>query len=207
MAHVLDGCVHQDDLELSSRRELFGGDRQPAFQNLSGLGAASGEPAHQLFPGRRGQEHQAGVRRHALNLARPGQVDLEQAGHACLELGVERLARRAVPVAREPGPLQQCPAGDQPVELVVIDKVILAPLHFPGARAACRRRHGNPDLRTSPAEFRDDRALPDPGGPGEHGQPRMHRGRDRGAGGTRPPAALSDIGTELLLKRGALVGT
>jgi hypothetical protein len=97
-----------------------------------------------------------------LDLARPGQVDLEQASHPRLELGVERLTRRAVPVASEPCPLEQRPAGDQPVELVVIDKVIVAPVHFPGARAACRHRHGNPDLRASPVKFRDDRALPDP---------------------------------------------
>src|SRR5439155_19279992 len=98
-------------------------------------GAAPGEPAHQLVPGGRGQEHQAGIRRRALDLARPGQVDLEQAGYPRLELGVERLARRAVPVASEPCPLEQRSACDQPGKPVVADKVIFAPVHFTRTRA------------------------------------------------------------------------
>ena len=114
------------------------------------------------------------------DLPRSGHVDLQQAGHARLELFLQRRARRAIPVAGEPRPLQQCPAGDQTVELAVVDKVIFAAVYFPGPRPTCRNRHGNPDARANPAEFGDDRALPDPGGPGEHGQSRMHRGRDRG---------------------------
>src|SRR5580704_1254042 len=69
-AYVLDGCVHQRYLALIGRREFFPGGRQPAFQHLGGLGAASGEPAHQLVPGGRGQEHQARIRRRMLDLAR-----------------------------------------------------------------------------------------------------------------------------------------
>ena len=60
-AHVLDGCVHQRDLEFTSRRELFPGGRQPAVHDLGRLGAAAGEPAHQLVPRRRGEEYQPGV--------------------------------------------------------------------------------------------------------------------------------------------------
>jgi len=150
VAHVLDGCVHQRDLELVGRRELFRGGRQPALQHLGRLGAPAGEPAHQLVPGGRGQEHQPGVRLGALDLPRPDQVDLEQAGHPGLELGVERLSRGAVPVTRELRPLEQRPAGDQPVELVVADKVIFAPVDFPRTGGPRRHRHGNPDLRTRP---------------------------------------------------------
>ena len=90
--------------------------------HLGGLGAAAGEPAHQLLPGGRGQEDQLGLRHHALDLPRALEVDLQQDGHAGGEPASTRRARRAVAVARELGPLEQLPAGDQPVELVVVDE-------------------------------------------------------------------------------------
>jgi len=180
LGHVLDGRVDQRDLELLGRRELVLGGREPPGQHLRRLRTAAGEPADQLVPGRRGQEHQPGTGRGPLDLPRSGHVDLQQAGHARLKLFLQRRARRAIPVASEPRPLQECPAGDETVELAVVDKVIFAAVYFPGPRPTCRNRHGNPDARANPAEFGDDRALPDPGGPGEHGQSRMHRGRDRG---------------------------
>src|SRR6516225_10117581 len=57
-AHVLDGCVHQRDVELPGRREFGLGGREPTGQHLGWLGAAAGEPADQFVPGRRGQEYQ-----------------------------------------------------------------------------------------------------------------------------------------------------
>jgi hypothetical protein len=96
------------------------------------------------------------------DLTRSGDIDLEQAQDAVFGFLLQRSARCAVPVTREPGPLEQFPAGDQAVKLFVIDKVLFAPVHFSGTRLSCRHRHGNPDLRTSPVEFGDDRALPDP---------------------------------------------
>jgi hypothetical protein len=139
------------------------------------------EPAAQLTPGRRGEKHQPGTGHGLPDLPRAGHVDLEQARHTALELLGERHAQRAAPMADEPRPTPAAlcwpPAGGrQPVKLPVVDKVIFAPAYFGGPRLPCRDRRGNPDLGTRLAEFGGDRALPDPGGPGEHGQPRMHRG-------------------------------
>ena len=170
LGHVLDGRVDQRDIKLIGGRDFFPGGREPARQDLGRLGGAAGQPVDQLIPGRRGEEHQPGLGRGLPDLPRPGHVDLQQAGHARLKLFLQRRARRAIPVASEPRPLQECPAGDQTVELAVVDKVIFAAVYFPGPRPTCRNRHGNPDVGANPAEFGDDRALPDPGGPGEHGQ-------------------------------------
>jgi len=86
LGHVLDGRVDQRDLELFGGRELVLGGREAPGQHLRRLRTAAGEPADQLVPGRRGQEDQPGTGRGPLDLPRSGHVDLQQAGHARLEL-------------------------------------------------------------------------------------------------------------------------
>src|SRR5579875_3920633 len=98
-AHVRDGRVDQHDVELVGGGHLLLGDGEPARHHLGRLGAAAGEPAHQLFPGRRGEEDHAGVRYRALDLARPVHVDLQQGEEAGLEPFLDRRARRARPLA------------------------------------------------------------------------------------------------------------
>src|ERR1051326_6633419 len=60
-AHVLDGRVHERDIELTAGFDLGPGRFQPPGDHLGRLGAAPGEPAHELVPRRRGEEDQEGV--------------------------------------------------------------------------------------------------------------------------------------------------
>jgi hypothetical protein len=73
-----------------------------------------------------------------------------------------RFPWRAVFVARELGPLQEFSGGDHAVKLPVVYKIIFPAAHFSRPGASSSDGNGNPDLRTPAAEFRDDRALPDP---------------------------------------------
>ena len=79
--------------------------------DLLRLRAAAGEPAYQLVPRRRGQEDQPRLRHRRADLARALQVDLEQYGHSGGEALQHRLARGAVAVAGELGPLEQLALG------------------------------------------------------------------------------------------------
>ena len=130
-----------------------------------------GEPADQLRPGRGGQEDQAGVGHAPPHLPRPLQVDLQEARNPGGQLLFKGVSRRSVPIARELRPFQQLAFVDHPVEFLIVDKEIFAPVDLPRPRRPRRDRDRKPQFGAEPAQFRDDRALPDPGGPGEHGQP------------------------------------
>ena len=61
--------------------------------------------------------------------------------------------------------------GDHPVELVLVDEVVVHAVDLAGPRGPGRRRHRDPDLGVAGAQSRGDGALADGGGSGEHGQP------------------------------------
>src|SRR5215469_8983269 len=53
LTHVLDGRVHQRNVELAAGFDLLPRRVQPARDDRGRLRAAAGEPAHQLLSGRR----------------------------------------------------------------------------------------------------------------------------------------------------------
>src|SRR6202453_417975 len=117
VAHVCDRRVHQREIELAGRGQLFLGGGQPPGDDLGRLSTATGQPPHQLIPGWRGQEHHVRVRRRPADLPCTGQVHLEQTGLPRLELLFDRPARGAGPVrAMRLGPLQQLLVGYHAVE-------------------------------------------------------------------------------------------
>ena len=166
----------------SAASSIFGR-LQPALDHLGRFGAPPGEPAHQLLPGGRGQEHQLRVRHGLPDLPGALQVDLQEDRLTGLQPLQHRPPRRAVAVAGEFRPLQQLAVGDQLVHLVVGDEEVVDAVLLTGARLAGRGRDREPDLGVFLAHMGDDRALADPRRAGEHGQPRTyvrgHGGRPR----------------------------
>jgi hypothetical protein len=73
-------------------------------------------------------------------------------------------SRGAVAVAGELGPLQQFVLGNQPVELGVVDEVVLDPVGLAGTRGPRGDRHREPHFGTAAAQLFDDGALSYPGG-------------------------------------------
>ena len=181
-AHVLDGRVDQRHVELA--RPASSSWRPPA-----GARCTSGGSVPRPVSRRTSSSQEGGARKTSsasgMPRARPAGRPAGRSPAAPARpprAGSTRLARGAVAVARELGPLEQLAAGDQPVELVVVDEVVVDAVHLARAR---RRVVTDTDIQTSGRvlpQFRDDRALADPGGAGEHGQPRHASGaRDRGA--------------------------
>src|SRR5690348_1037850 len=67
-AHVLDGCVHQRDIELAAGFDLLPRHIQAAGDNVRRFCTPAGEPAGQFLAGRGGEEDQQGTRNAAAHL-------------------------------------------------------------------------------------------------------------------------------------------
>ena len=125
-----------------------------AARDVRRLGAAAGQPAHQLLPRRRREEHAERVGHHRAHLPRALQVDLEQrrlarppaarapAAWACRS-GSRRSQRS--PAARRPRPSRRTSrrrrSGSDAVDLT-------------GPRRPGGDRHRHPELRVAPARAR-----------------------------------------------------
>jgi hypothetical protein len=77
LRHVPHVAVDQGHVELVLGGELLARVLEPATHQVGVLGAAPGEPADQLVPGRRGEEDQGGVGHRGPDLAGALEVDLE----------------------------------------------------------------------------------------------------------------------------------
>ena len=60
---------------------------------------------------------------------------------------------------------------DQPVELGVVHEVVVDAVALARTGATSGHRHRHPDVGVPAPDLGDDRALADPGGAGEHGEP------------------------------------
>src|SRR3954470_1317119 len=201
--------VDHHGVELPGGVQLRLCDGQPALLHLRRLGPAAGQPAHQRRPGRRGEEDQLRLRRPRAHLARALQLDLQQSRRPGRETLTDRGGGGAVTVACVLGPLEQAVLGDQPVEVLVGDEVVVDPVHLAGTAGPRGDRHRDPHVGVPLPDLRDHGALADPRGAGEHGQPCRgaisHSSILAGAG-PRPASGGDLLPAELLLQRLALVG-
>jgi hypothetical protein len=141
-----DARVHQGDVELGLGGQLLPGHGEPPLHDRGVLGAPAGEPADQLVPGRRGQEHQLGPGHQRPDLAGALQVDLEHHGAAGSQVVEHRLARGAVEVPGELRPLEQAPALDQLGELLAAHEPVVDAVGLPRPREPGGGRDGQPHL-------------------------------------------------------------
>src|SRR5580693_1891287 len=68
-ADVLDGCIHEGDIEFAFGRQLAPGRFQPADDHLVRFSATAPEPANQLVPGRWREKDEQRVRHRRPDLA------------------------------------------------------------------------------------------------------------------------------------------
>src|SRR3954451_9749188 len=97
-ADILDGCVHQSEVELLLGSKFFTGGGETAFDHLRRLGSPADETAYELFPGRRGQEDESRLPHGRAHLAGALQVDLQKCRHAGGEVLEHRTPRRTVTI-------------------------------------------------------------------------------------------------------------
>src|ERR1022692_698451 len=142
---VLDRRVDERDIELAARGELHLRGLEPLPDHVRRLGVPTGEAAHELLPGRGGQEHEQRAGHGLAHLPRARQVDFEQHRHACCQLLLDRDTRRAVPVPGEARPFEQLAAFNHAVEAELADEVVLATVGLTGPRRPRGDGYREPD--------------------------------------------------------------
>src|ERR1700722_7438996 len=182
-AYIIDSGVDQGDIELAAGLELGPGGGEPPGDDVGGLGLPPGEPPDQLVPGRRCQEHQQRSWQRRPDLPRALDVDLQQCRDPGLEPLLDGRPRGAVLIPRELGPFEQLSVGRHCVKITLADEVILAAVSLARPGRPGRDGYRLPNLRLLLPQSRDNGALADAGGPGQHGQ--MNRNRDPVSGPAR----------------------
>src|SRR6476646_3883030 len=186
--------VGDDDIELARGGQLVPRGGQPNRALLLGLGAAADEPAHQLLPARRLQEDEQRLGHGPADLPGALQVDLEQGRPPGVQGFLDGPARRAVlgaPVHHRP--LQELPRRAHPLELGVVDEVVVDALDLTGPRVAGGRRHRQPHLREVLTDVCRDGPLAHGGRTGQDDEPalvRGHGGRDQACSNRASSAAI-----------------
>ena len=112
-----------------------------------------------LGEARRREEHQLGLGLAFPHLPRALQFDLQQRRRPGREALADRGDRGAVAVTCVLGPLQQAVLGDQPVELGIVDEVVVHSIDLAGALRPGGHRHRHPDLRVPAPDLRHHGAL------------------------------------------------
>ena len=159
----LAGLVGHDVVVVLLARQLDGGVALAELELVGGLGRAAAQALEQVLERRRDDEDEQRVGDLLLDDLGALDVDLEDHVAAGQERVADLAPRRAVPVARGPGRLEELAGGAQRrerggVEEVVVDAVDLAGPHRP-------RRAGHDVVvvgvvRPAPQRV-DDRVLPD----------------------------------------------
>ena len=103
------------------------------MDGLFAVGAAAPDPPLKFLKGGGLDKDLKALREAATHLARPLQFDLQQHRPAPIKLLLHRLARRAVAMAREFGPLEQAASSDAFVEVLAAEEEIVLPIPFAAA--------------------------------------------------------------------------
>src|SRR5690606_679016 len=174
---ALDVVVDDHVVELVGRGELDARGVEPALTLLGPLRAAPYEPAHELVPAGRGEEHEPRLGHRRAHLPRALQVDLEHDLLPRRELLLDGTAQRPVTVlAVHDGPLEELPGLDRGREVLGVHEVVVHPVDLTGPRRPRRRGHREPDVRVPLAQVGRHRPLADGCGTCEDGQPSGTRG-------------------------------
>src|SRR4051794_38913385 len=161
--------VHDGVVELLLSVQLDARGLEAPLPLLVGLGAPAHEPADELLPRRRQQEDELRVREGAPHLPGALQVDLEQHAAALRKRGEDRAAGGAVPEAVvHDRPLEELPRLDHPVELGVVDEVVVDAVRLARAWRPGGRAHREQHLGMMLADEARDGALADRRRSGEH---------------------------------------
>src|SRR5215831_11969488 len=183
LAHFLDRCVYQRDIELPAGFHLLPGHIQAALDHVRWLGPPAGEPAGQFLAGRGGEEDQQRSGNAPAYLPGPLNVDLKQSRHPGGGPFFDGSFRGAVLLAGELCPLEQLAAGDHRVESLIAHEMVFATVHLAGPRRPRGNGNRQPDVRALRPQARDDGALAYAG----------RAGKDRQPGLVRPPTGKRGI--------------
>src|SRR5215467_1157246 len=170
-AHVLDGCVHQRDIELAAGFDLLPRHFQAAGDHVGRFGAAAGEPAGQFLTRWRGQEDQQGAGHAAAHLPCALDVNLQKSRSPRGGLRRDGSLRGAVLLAVKRCPLKQLAAGHHGIEYRVVHKMVFTTVDFARPRRAGSHRNRQPDVRALRPQARYDSALANAGRAGKYRQP------------------------------------